>query len=126
MDAPLDPSQSSEVAEKPSITAAQIADALEASEGNVSMAARGLGIPRNVLHNRIQMNPELVTLLQDMREDVIDTAEQNQFARAKSGSDPHAERFILQTIGKDRGYSTSVAGSGKDGEIVVSIKRFGE
>ena len=110
---------------QPKVTAAEIYEALVASEGNVTAAGRALRLSRHKLQERIDRNPQLLQLMDDLREEVIDIAESNQFARAKSGADPNAERFVLQTLGRKRGYSTSVAGMNQGGEIVVQIRKLG-
>lgn len=101
----------------------QCFDAIKAASGNLSQAARSLGLTRTSLKNRVDRVPELAHLVIDLRDEVVDTAEQNHFIRAKSGEDPAAERFILSTLGADRGYRPSVGGSGKDGEIVVVLRK---
>lgn len=108
------------------VTGAQILDALEENMGNLTMAARDLGMARSALKTRIDNNPELRLALDDLREGVVDVAETNMFKRVYGGADPGAERFVLSTLGKSRGYTQSVAGTGKDGDIVVTIKKFGE
>lgn len=111
---------------QPRVSAAEIAEALTLHDGNLAACCRELSMTRSKLVERINQYPELIELLSDMREEVLDYAEGFQFARAKSGADPASERFLLSTIGKQRGYSTSVAGMGSNGDIVVTIRRFGE
>lgn len=111
---------------QPSITAAEIAEALVEANGNISVAARELGMRRGVLMDRINSNADLVTTLSDLREALVDKAEENQLTRAIGGADPAAERFVLQTLGKSRGYSTAIGGMGAGGDIVVTIRKFSE
>lgn len=111
---------------QPKVSGAEIWEALEASAGNIGAAARALGLPRHKLQERIDRNPDLIRLLDDMREEVVDQAESNHFVRAKSGADPSAERFVLQTLGKRRGWNTAVGGLNSNGDIVVTIKKFSE
>jgi len=110
----------------PRITEGEIYRALQEADGNKSEAARQLGMERRVLQERIDRSPTLVSLMSDLNEDIIDEAETNHRKRVRSGQDPTAERFILQTLGKGRGYTTGVAGSGKDGDIVITVRKFGE
>lgn len=56
-------------------TVAQCADALRKAAGNVSAAARGLGINRTSLHARIAKSAELQRVLQEEREALVDMAE---------------------------------------------------
>ena len=65
----------SEQAIKKQHSVAQCADALHKSAGNVTAAARGLGIARTSLHQRIAKSPELQRVLQEEREALVDMAE---------------------------------------------------
>jgi len=109
---------------QPNISAGQIWDALVEADGNVAAAARALDLSRTKLQERIDRNPDLITLLSDMREEVVDVAETNQFRRAKSGVDPRAEQFVLSTLGKRRGWSTAAGGINAGGDITVHITQF--
>lgn len=111
---------------QPNVSGGEIWDALVASGGNIGAAARALGLPRYKVQERIDRNVDLQRLLSDMREEVVDSAESNHFIRAKSGADPAAERFVLQTLGKHRGWNSAVGGMNGSGDIVVTIKKFSE
>lgn len=113
-----------EMFNQPKVTNAQIWEALELSEGNVAAAARYLGMTRTKIQERIDRCPDLINLLSDMREEVVDVAESNQLKRAKSGADPNAERFVLQTLGKRRGWNTAAGGMNGNGDITVTITQF--
>jgi len=108
------------------VSNADIWEALEQAEGNIGAAARALDLSRTRLQERIDRCPDLIVHLSDMREEVIDVAESNTMKRAKSGADPVAEKFVLQTIGKRRGWSTASIGGNGGGDIVVTIKKFAE
>lgn len=109
---------------QPRVTDGEIWEALEAAEGNIAAAAREVGMSRTRLQERIDRKPDLQTLLSDLREEVIDTAEVNTMRRAKSGVDPIAEKFVLQTLGKRRGWNTAAGGMNASGDITVTITRF--
>lgn len=113
-----------EFAPTPAVSASQIWDALTASHGNISGAGRALGIARNKLRLKIDSTPELLVLLDDLRESIVDRAEQNKFLEVLN-SDPGASSFILQTLGRNRGYATSASGTSKD-PIVVEVRQFHE
>lgn len=100
-----------------------IYEALVAQSGNIGATARFLRVSRRWLKSRIDRKAPLISLLQDMRETVIDQAEVNVFNDVIK-NDPTANRFVLSTIGKERGYSSGVAGSGKNGEIVIQINKL--
>lgn len=74
------------------------------------------------LKARIDKEPDLVSLLDDLRQSVLDTAEQNVFT-AVEASDQAASQFVLRTIGKDRGYTTGVVGD-KNAPIEVVLREF--
>lgn len=109
---------------QPKVSNADIWEALELEEGNVSAAARRLDMARNKLQERIDRSPELQVLMGDLREEAVDVAEVNTMKRAKSGSDPIAEKFVLQTLGKRRGWNTAAGGINGSGDITVTITRF--
>lgn len=102
---------------------AEIYEALIAAQGNISMVVRELGSTRKYVIETINSTPELVALLEDIREAHIDNSEQNIFADVAKG-DQSASRFVVSTLGKKRGWSPGVEGSGKNGAIVVEIKNF--
>lgn len=61
------------IKKRPSVV--QIEDAIRKAAGNVTAAARGLGIGRTSLHARIAKSPELQRILQEERESLVDMAE---------------------------------------------------
>ena len=60
---------------KPRYTVAQIADAIQKSAGNLSAAARGLGVNRTTIYDHINKWPVLQRLVQEERESLVDMAE---------------------------------------------------
>lgn len=54
---------------------AQVEDAIRKAAGNVTAAARGLGVGRTALHRRIARSPQLQQTLQEEREALVDMAE---------------------------------------------------
>lgn len=61
------------IKKRPSVV--QIEDAIRKAAGNVTAAARGLGINRTSLHARIARSPALQQVLQEEREALVDMAE---------------------------------------------------
>lgn len=108
-----------------SVTDAQIYETLIAEDGNISATARQLGMSRTRCKQRIDKSVVLTALLMDATEEIVDIAQGNVFRDVRA-NDPTANRFVLQTLGKERGFSTGVAGMGKNGEIVVQINRLSE
>lgn len=80
-----------------------LAQAIRAQNGIVSLAAKQLGVTRKALYDRIQAEPELQAVLQEARETVLDFAEGHLLAKIKSG-DLGAICFLLKCQGKARGW----------------------
>ena len=94
-----------------------VAAALFASRGNLSFAARLLNRRRNGLRSYLDRNPKMLQLWDDIRDEVVDRIEQNCYDLALEG-DPTSIRFVLSTIGKDRGWNQRVETTGKDGGAI--------
>ena len=61
------------IKKRPSVV--QIEDAIRKSAGNVTYAAKALGVGRTALHARIAKSPDLQRVLQEEREALVDMAE---------------------------------------------------
>lgn len=96
------------------VSVTQIKAALKASAGNVTEAARALGISRSALYQRINNSAELQATLVDAREELVDLAESALRKRIQRG-DITAIIFTLKTLGKARGYVERQEHSGPDG-----------
>lgn len=101
---------------------AQIERALEASRGAVAIAAQALGVHRNTLHRWLAGNgrddldlDRLADVLDHQRELLIDHVEQQLHVAALKGGSVDAQKFILGTRGKSRGYSLRHEVTGADG-----------
>lgn len=70
---------------KNSLTVGQIESALNAAHGNVSSAARALGIARRTVYQHIEDSPTLRTVLSDAREFRVDFAEDKLFEAVEAG-----------------------------------------
>lgn len=97
------------------VTEDEIIQALSASRGNITAAARLLDRARKTIEVRIKGSPALLAHVAQLREEIIDKAEDNIYADVEKG-DQAASKFVLQTIGKDRGFVTRVESTGKDGQ----------
>ena len=80
---------------------AEVRAALEASAGNLALAAADLDVGRDELRTYIQNVPELVVVLWDKRETVVDHAETAVFGEVRNHK-PWAIKFVLLTLGRDR------------------------
>lgn len=106
-----------------SYTDADIATWLLEHKGNISAVARQLNTRRKYIADRVERRPELKELLEEIRQTVIDKAEQNVFVSVESG-DLGESRYVLGTIGKDRGYVARVE-TNKD-PIIVNVRQFSD
>jgi hypothetical protein len=91
-----------------------IKKALEASYGNVAMAARSLGMDRGSVWRRMRGNQAMNQIVTDARESVADHAETSLGLAAAKG-EPWAVCFALKCLGKGRGYI-------ERGEFVHDVK----
>jgi hypothetical protein len=101
-----------------------IAQALEASVGNISHAARSLKVTRQTLYNRIKESPTLKAALEDARETALDNAE-SALQSAVLAKEAWAVCFTLKTIGKGRGYIERGDSDSVIAEILAEIARLG-
>lgn len=88
--------------------------ALVASMGDYGYMAHLLGRSRTAVKQYVEAHPDLLDLRRDIRDSIIDAVETKELESALSG-DGTSRRFVLTTLGKDRGYSTRVEQTGKDG-----------
>lgn len=102
--------------------------AIHRAEGNVSTAAELLKVPSKRLRAFVQSSPRLLSELKEFDERLIDTATSN-VADALGDPEDSARRdsmtrFVLNSIGKARGWGTgggiNVNPSGPNGSITVS------
>ena len=84
-------------------TVEQLIQALTASAGKVTSAARRLGCDRQVLYRYMEKFPQIVEAVTEARELQIDATELKLFAAIKR-HEPWAILFYLKTQGRSRGY----------------------
>lgn len=95
------------------LTVKQVAKALEATGGNVSEAARALGVHRTTVHRKIKSSETLQEIVTDARESLVDLAEGKIKSEIKKGNIT-AIIFTLKTQGKERGWVERHEVSGPD------------
>lgn len=88
----------------PRITDARIIQALMATQGLVTLAARNLGVEPGAVWRRAENSPRIAAAINDAREHAVDVAELMLLQACKQG-ESWAIRFFLQTQGRDRGYA---------------------
>lgn len=85
------------------LTIEQIEHALRQANGNVSHAARELGVTRWALGQRISRSEHLKQVVTEAREEMVDIAETALRKQIEQGNIA-AIIFALKTIGRPRGY----------------------
>jgi hypothetical protein len=78
--------------------------ALRKTMGNVSSAAKVLGVTRAGVYERITANPKLKAVVDEARETLLDFAESSLY-KAIRKREAWAVCFALKTVGRVRGYS---------------------
>ena len=96
------------------LTVKRIEDALRKKGGNITVAAKALGISRRQLTRRIKDSATLAELIDELREERSDLAE-DKLGQAIKNGESWAICFHLKTQAKSRGYSekTETEHSGK-------------
>ncbi len=89
------------------ITPLEIYDALHECRFNIAKTAASLDMTRAALKYRIDGNPTLSTLYADRKQAILDSAEGNVFDAVESG-DLASSKFVLTTLGADRGYKAGL------------------
>jgi len=91
-----------------------VAAAIYKTGGIFAHMAYLLGRRRNRIREYVISNPDLMDMMEEVRDSAIDVIEDNVINQAVKG-DAQQGRFILQTLGKDRGYSSRSETTGRDG-----------
>ena len=84
-------------------TQQRVIDAIQAARGIKAAAARALGCSRQTVTNYIDRYPAVKEAYQEARDTLLDDAESALVALVEKQEWP-AVRFLLVTLGKDRGF----------------------
>ena len=108
-------------------TILEIEKALVESSGLISFTARKLSISIEELKKQIKKSKFLRELLFEIRESVIDEAEDSLMQRIRTKQDLIASMFLLKSIGKHRGWvdRPEKAGDSKKNPIFIRILPVG-
>lgn len=105
--------------------------AVDGSKGIISVIARRLGCSRQTVYNYMERYPEFKELIDDEREEIIDLAEFKLLKHVNAG-ELRAILFVLESLGKNRGWSKRTEVTGADGaalglspEIVALMAQLG-
>lgn len=85
--------------------------------GNYSRMAADLDRSRMVVRSAVEKDDEFRALRDEIRETILDEIETGVFNTAMSG-DTAQQRFVLQTLGKERGFVTREERTGAGGEPI--------
>ena len=96
-------------------TAQQVADALTAAKGFVSVAAKNLQCSDETVRNYIKRYSACKQAVTDAREAMIDYAEGKLYQNIQN-NDTVSILFFLKTQAKHRGYVERYEHTGKDGD----------
>jgi hypothetical protein len=91
----------------PKFTAAQVAAALTASRGLVSLAAQRLQCDPDTIQNYCKRYPTVEAAKRRARDAILDLAEAKLFLAVQRG-ESWAITFCLRTIGRSRGYGEAL------------------
>ena len=91
-----------------------ILEAIKDSGGIMSTIARRLGVTWHTADTWVKQYDETKQALQDEREAILDLAESTLFRNIKDGNSQDA-KWLLSTMGKNRGYNERQEITGVDG-----------
>jgi len=103
-------------------TVQEIEKALMESSGLISFTAKKLSVPIDTLKNVIKKSKFLRELLMDIRESVIDEAEDSLLQRIRTKQDLIASMFLLKSLGKHRGWIDRPEKAGASAEKPIFIR----
>ena len=87
----------------PHYTAAQIIEAIRGTRGIKAAIARKLGCHRDTVDSYLKRYTTAADAYWHERQEIVDTAEVQLLVKLNEGDGPTI-RFVLATLGKDRGY----------------------
>lgn len=92
----------------------EVIAAIRATKGIVSQAAKRLGCTARTVDNYAARWPEVAEALEEERRILVDTAE-IQLMKLVQNGEWEAVKFVLKTVGKDRGYVERTERTGAGG-----------
>ncbi len=101
-------------------SAAEYVAALTASGGLVKPAARALGKSRQAVYDAAARHPEVRQALEDARAELLDLCELAVFQAVRAG-DIEASKFVLEHLGKHRGWGRPSRARRRGGPKVAPI-----
>lgn len=104
------------------VTNEEVFNAIMASGGILTDAAKIVGMTRQSVKHRIDNDSQLQEAMDAAKQVLLDRAEAKLFKAVEAGS-AWAVKFVLARLGKDRGYSgkLEVEGNAAIGRIVLTL-----
>jgi hypothetical protein len=102
---------------------AEVAEKFREVNGNVSAAARQLGVTRQGLHKYLRTRPRLRAVLDEARQRLLDLAEE-QLGRAVREGALWAVLFTLKTVGKSRGWGERPPHEPPEGWVPIKVIEY--
>ena len=99
-------------------TTAEVIEAIQAAKGLKSVAARRLGCTWWTVHNYCRRHPTVQRAYEETREQLVDLAEAKLMVKLNAGEDTSIIKWVLATLGKDRGWVERKELTGADGEAL--------
>ena len=106
------------------IVRADVIAGLVMFRGNVNAVARALNSDRRHISRRIRHDETLREVCHSVREAFLDRIEDKAMNIAEAG-DPKMIMYLLDRLGKHRGYTTRLESTGKDGKDLVPVSTAG-
>jgi transposase-like protein len=85
------------------VTDLAIRRAIQQSDGNLSEAARRLGVNVNTIHRRKKQNPKIQETINDHKEQIVDMAMDSLKSNLKKGN-AMMTQYTLDRLGEERGF----------------------
>ena len=89
------------------VTKTRFLKAVQGTGGILTMVAQKLSCSRATVYNFINKNPDMQKAIDQEREQILDAAQHNVYSRIQN-NDWDATRYLLNTLGKQRGFTTSM------------------
>lgn len=108
------------IEEKPQFPKEAYEAAIPKSFGVKATIVKRVGCSRQTLENAIERWPELGLLIAEENNNIVDIAESELMKNVEAG-DKQSVFFVLETKGKERGWSKRTEVTGKDGAALLNI-----
>lgn len=107
------------------LTEREILDAVVRAHGVIAVLARILGLKRHQTESLIKKYPSVKRAVAEERENLVDLAECRLFEATNYGEE-WAVKFVLQCLGKNRGWTKEISPAENKGKILEAINKMTE